>query len=56
VAEGIPQYVVDIGRAIDFKETKAAVVRSVRQTSVEQKTQLGELLRRVFSEVFDHLR
>ena len=56
LAEGIPKYVVDIGGAIDFKETKVAGVRSVRQTSVKQKTQFGELLRRVFSEVFNHLR
>jgi hypothetical protein len=56
LAEGITKYVVDLGRAIDFKETKVAGVRPVRQTSVEQKAQLSELLRGVFSEVFDHLR
>jgi hypothetical protein len=52
VAERIPEYVVDVGRAIDFKETRTAGVCLV-QASVEQKTQLGELLRRVFSEVFN---
>jgi hypothetical protein len=31
----------------------AADVRPVRQTGIEQKAQLSELLRRVFSEVFN---
>jgi hypothetical protein len=53
VVERIPEYVVDIGRPIDFKESRAAGVWSFRQTSVKQKTQLGELLRHVFSEVFN---
>ena len=56
VAEGIPEYVIDIGRPIDFKETRAASVWSFRQTSVEQKTQFGKLLRCVFSEIFNHSR
>ena len=56
VAEGIPKYVVDIGRPIDFKETRAAGVWSFQQTSVEQKAQLGKLLRRVFPKVFNHSR
>ena len=55
VAEWVPQYVVDIGRAIDFKETRAAGVCSV-QASVEQNAQLGELLRLVLPQVFDHSR
>jgi hypothetical protein len=56
VAGGVPEYVVDIGRAIDFKQTRATGVRPVRQTSVEQKAQLSKLLRCVFSEVFNHSR
>jgi hypothetical protein len=54
-AEGIPEHIVDIGRAIDFKETRATGVCPV-QTNVEQKAQLGKLLRRVFSKIFNHLR
>jgi hypothetical protein len=45
-SERITEYVVDIGRAIDFKETKTADVCPV-QPSVEQNTQLGKLLRLV---------
>lgn len=56
VAGGIPEYVVDIDRSVDFKETRAARIRPVRQTSVEQKAQLGELLRRVLPKVFNHSR
>ncbi len=56
VAEGIPEYVVDIYRSVDFKEIRAARIRPVRQTSVEQKAQLGELLRRVPPKVFNHSR
>lgn len=55
VAKRVSEYVVDIGRAFDFKETRAAGVCPVH-ASVEQKTQLGELLRRVFSEVFNLLQ
>ena len=50
------EYVVDIGRPIDFKETRAAGVWSFQQTSVEQKTRFGKLLRRVFPKVFNHSR
>jgi hypothetical protein len=55
VAEGIPEYVVDVGRSIDFKETGAAGVRSVQQTSIEEKAQLSKLLGRVFPEVFNYI-
>jgi hypothetical protein len=55
VAEGIPKYVVHIGRAIDFKETWAAGVCSV-QPSVEQNTQFGELLCLVRAQIFNHSR
>jgi hypothetical protein len=55
VAEGISEHVVDIGRSIDFRETGAAGVRSVQQTSIEEKAQLSKLLRRVFPEVFNYI-
>src|ERR1700730_10245036 len=55
VAEGIPEYVVDIGRSIDFKETGAARVRSVQQTSIEENAQLSKLPRRVFPEIFKYI-
>jgi len=55
VAEGVPKYVVDIGRAIDFKETSAAGVCPV-QPSIEQNAQFGELLRLVRAQVFNHSR
>ena len=55
LAEGIPKYVVDIGRAIDFKETRVAGVCPV-QPRVEQNAQFGELLRLVRAQVFNHSR
>lgn len=55
VSERITEYVVDIGRAIDFKETGAAGVCPV-QPSVEQNTQLGKLLRLVLPQLFNHSR
>ena len=45
-SERITEYVVDIRRAIDFKETRAADVCPV-QPSVEQDTQLGKVFRLV---------
>src|SRR5271157_2681069 len=54
-AKGIPEYVVDIGRSIDFKEIGAAGVRSVQQTGIEEKTQLSKLLRRVCPEIFNNI-
>ena len=54
VAERIPEYVVDIGRPIDLKETRPAGVCPI-QTNVEEKAQLGKLLRRVFPKVLNHL-
>ena len=56
LAGGIPEYVVDIDRAIDLEESGAARVRPVRKTGVEQKAQLSKLLRRVFPEIFNHSR
>jgi hypothetical protein len=55
VSERITEYVVDIGRAIDFKETRAAGVCPV-QPSVDQNAQFGELLRLVLPQVFNHSR
>ena len=55
VAERVPEYVVDVGRAIDFKETRTAGVCPV-QTSVEQKAQLCKLPRRVMAQIFNHSR
>src|SRR4029077_7104923 len=55
VAEGISEYVVHIGRSIDFKETGAAGVRSVQHSSIEEKAQLSKLLRRVFPEIFNNV-
>jgi hypothetical protein len=56
VAEGISKYVVDVGRAIEFKETSAARIWPFRQTSVERQTQFGKLLGRVFPKILDHSR
>ncbi len=55
MADGVPKYVVDIGHAIDFKETSAAGVCPV-QPRVEQNAQFGELLRLVRPQVFNHSR
>ena len=54
-SERITEYVVDIGRAIDFKETRTADVCTI-QPGVEQNTQLGKLFRLVLPELFNHLR
>lgn len=55
VAERIPEYVVDIGRPIDLKETRVAGVCPL-ETSVEQNAKFGKLLRCVFPGVFNYSR
>ena len=55
VSERITEYVVDVGRTIDFKETSAAGVCPL-QTSVEQKAQLCKLPRRVMPQLFNDAR
>jgi hypothetical protein len=55
VAERIPEYVVDVSRAIDFKETRTTGVCPA-QTSVEQKAQLNKLLPRVMPQILNDSR